>query len=160
MAKTPIKDFMAAAPSEVPAIYEETLKPMAEGARLIMNSFRLPYSIQAKLAEDEFTSVNDIALRWVDLDQARSQAPGELGFSAGDAADRGPNSFPGKDRHGQTPTSPAHLQTSIQLGEGETIPDKDQPRETRTVHRTESRLGGLLHQEDGHETPPTGRTRQ
>jgi len=66
-------------PAEVPAAYKENVEKTLIKMRSIYNSLDIPYAIQAKIAGDMYTSVEDVAERWRD-ETIRDLLPKDLDF--------------------------------------------------------------------------------
>ena len=74
-----------AAPLQVPAAYAALVETLHKDARLILDSFSVPFIIQAQLAKDGYIRLTDLADRWEDSKTARCEAPDELGFKLGES---------------------------------------------------------------------------
>lgn len=76
-------DSLARAPDECPAIYKDKVALLHNNVRSLMELKQLPYMIQAKLAEEGYVTMEDIADQWDSPDLARASGPKELGFESG-----------------------------------------------------------------------------
>ena len=56
----------------------------------MLDSFSVPYSVQAAMAEDGYVRLSDLADRYSDSKEVRTDAPRERGFKDGE------NNFDGK----------------------------------------------------------------
>ena len=66
------------APSDVPAVFADRVNLLEEPLRRVLNLYTIPYSIQAKFAENEWTTYSDLACIWDTPALARTQAPADL----------------------------------------------------------------------------------
>ena len=73
-----------AAPAPVPAAYQAEVDLIHKDARLILDSFSVPFFVQAELAKDGYVRLSDLADRWEDTATARKEAPEELHFKDGE----------------------------------------------------------------------------
>ena len=77
-------DYQPAAPSQCPAQFKTSVALLHRDAVLILDSFAVPYSVQAALADDGYVRISDLADRYSDSKEVRAAAPRELGFKDGD----------------------------------------------------------------------------
>ena len=68
-------------PEPVPQPYKGGEDQLEAGSKNIMNTFGIPYSVQAKMANDGYTTVGDLADRWDTPEKAREKASAALGFN-------------------------------------------------------------------------------
>ena len=61
-----MQDEKASAPGPVPELYRELVAKIEEKAAFQYDRFQIPYAIQAKMAEQRYTKLEDIAERWPD----------------------------------------------------------------------------------------------
>ena len=73
-------DYQAAAPAQCPAQFKDAVGRLHRDAVLILDSFAVPYSVQAALADDGYVRLSDLADRYADSKEVRKDAPAELGF--------------------------------------------------------------------------------
>ena len=77
-----IETKLACAPEEVPLPFQHNVSKVTHEAMLVYNTFKVPYYIVSKMAEDGFTSLGDLADRWVTEAKCREQSPSQLGFES------------------------------------------------------------------------------
>ena len=70
-------------PEDIPKVYEASLAKLTRQARNIFDMKAVPYYIQAKMAEDGYCTVEDLADRWDKAEDARAQGPTDLDFDVG-----------------------------------------------------------------------------
>ena len=80
MAAEPIETKLICAPDEVPAAFQDSVSLVTQEAMLVYNTFKVPYYIIWKMAEDGFTSLGDLADRWVSEAKCRETSPSQLLF--------------------------------------------------------------------------------
>jgi hypothetical protein len=73
-------DYQTAAPSQCPAQFKASVALLHRDAVLILDSFSVPYSVQAALSDDGYVRISDLADRYSDSKEVRQNAPAELGF--------------------------------------------------------------------------------
>lgn len=76
-------EYQAAAPCPCPDRFKPEVDKLHKDAALIMDSFSVPYSVQAAMASDGYVRLSDLADRYSDSKEARTDAPKELGFAPG-----------------------------------------------------------------------------
>ena len=77
-------DYQVAAPNPCPARFKASVDKLHKDAILVLDSFSVPYSVQAAMAEDGYVRLSDLADRYSDSKEVRADAPRELGFKDGE----------------------------------------------------------------------------
>jgi hypothetical protein len=67
-------------PDPVPVCYQNEVELLSRDLQLCLNMYSVPYSVQANLAKEHYTTVADLACRWDTPEKARELGPKELGF--------------------------------------------------------------------------------
>ena len=80
MAALSIDIKLACAPEDVPVPFHDNVSKITHEAMLVYNTFKVPYYVIAKMAEDGFTSLGDLADRWVTEAKCRELSPAQLLF--------------------------------------------------------------------------------
>ena len=78
--KMPVNEAEITTPNACPQIYQAEVDKLHADARLQLEANRVPYSIQAELAKQDYLSLSDLAFYWKTSDDARDNAPKDLGF--------------------------------------------------------------------------------
>jgi len=76
-------DYQKRAPEAIPATFEALLNTITKPARNLMDIKGLPYSVQSKLAEGGYVTIEDLGDRWDTPEKARAEGPRALDFEAG-----------------------------------------------------------------------------
>ena len=71
-----------AAPMQVPDSLKALVDQLEEPAKRALDMFQIPYWVQSQLAVNRWTKYSDLACIWNDPQEARQQAPGDLGYGA------------------------------------------------------------------------------
>jgi len=67
-------------PSPIPNAYKDNVEKLENSVRNIFNCYAIPYSAQAKMAADGYTTLSDLADRWDTPEMAREKAFTALGM--------------------------------------------------------------------------------
>eukprot|EP00971_Amphidinium_carterae_P128169 2538851-Amphidinium_carterae.1 len=70
-------------PDPIPEDLESDVGKLDTDLRALFGSLSIPYHVQAAFAQSGFSTVADLADRWANKSEARSQGPADLGFKAG-----------------------------------------------------------------------------
>ena len=70
-------DFQVAAPNPCPARFKASVDKLHKDAILALDSFSVPYSVEAAMAEDGYVRLSDLADRYSDSKEVRADAPRE-----------------------------------------------------------------------------------
>ena len=73
-------DTKAKSPEPVPDPYKQGVETLEQGARTVYDTYGVPYFIQKAMADDGYTTLQDLADRWDTPEKAREQAPEALQF--------------------------------------------------------------------------------
>lgn len=72
-------------PETIPVIYKASLEKLDEATRVVMNSFNVPYYVQAQMADEGYRTISDLACRWDSPKDAKAEAPEDYKFQDGTA---------------------------------------------------------------------------
>ena len=65
-------------PKEIPAALKEKVDTLHNSVQVLFVSKQIPWIIQAKMAEDGYVTMEDLACRWVSAEKAREEGPKDL----------------------------------------------------------------------------------
>ena len=71
-------------PKEIPAALKEKVDTLHNSVQVLFVSKQIPWIIQAKMAEDGYVTMEDLACRWVSAEKAREEGPKDLQFRDGE----------------------------------------------------------------------------
>ena len=71
-------------PEGIPDALKTDLDRLSRPLQTLLTVKEIPYVVQANLAKDGYTTIEDLADRWNDPAAARAEAPRELEFQAGE----------------------------------------------------------------------------
>ena len=77
---------LVASPDPCPQVYAVEVAKLHADARLQLDSNRVPYSVQAALAGQEYLSLKELAYCWKDPETCRAESPKDLSFDHGNNA--------------------------------------------------------------------------
>ena len=71
-------------PNEIPAALKEKVDTLHNSVQVLFVSKQIPWIIQAKMAEDGYVTMEDLACRWVSAEKAWEEGPKDLQFRDGE----------------------------------------------------------------------------
>ena len=71
-------------PKEIPSALKEKVDTLHNSVQVLFVSKQIPWIIQAKMAEDGYVTMEDLACRWVSAEKAREEGPKDLQFRDGE----------------------------------------------------------------------------
>ena len=77
-------DTRTSAPDPIPAAYQAGVNLLAPDCHQVLNQSMVPYFIQAAIATDGYTTLRDLADRWVTKESCRTDSARDYGFRDGD----------------------------------------------------------------------------
>ena len=70
-------------PDDIPAALKDEVDKLSKASQVLLTSKQIPWIVQAKMGEQGYTTLEDLADRWDTAEQARTQGPAQLEFTAG-----------------------------------------------------------------------------
>ena len=70
-------------PDDIPAALKDEVDKLSKASQVLLTSKQIPWMVQAKMGEQGYTTLEDLADRWDTAEQARTQGPAQLEFTAG-----------------------------------------------------------------------------
>ena len=70
-------------PGDIPAALKDEVDKLSKASQVLLTSKQIPWIVQAKMGEQGCTTLEDLADRWDTAEQARTQGPAQLEFTAG-----------------------------------------------------------------------------
>ena len=77
-------EAVTTAPDAIPATYAGDVATLNPDTHILLNAHRVPYSVQAAMAKEGYTTIADIADRWLTKAACRSDSPKDYNFNAGE----------------------------------------------------------------------------
>ena len=71
-------------PKEIPDILKEDVEKLHRSVQVLLVAKQIPWIVQAQMARDGYTTMEDLACRWTTADLARTQSPTDLKFKDGE----------------------------------------------------------------------------
>ena len=71
-------------PKEIPENLREDVDKLHRSVQVLLISKQIPWIVQAQMARDGYTTMEDLACRWTSADLARTQSPTDLKFKDGE----------------------------------------------------------------------------
>ena len=71
-------------PKEIPDILKEDVEKLHRSVQVLLVAKQIPWVVQAQMARDGYTTMEDLACRWTTADLARTQSPTDLKFKDGE----------------------------------------------------------------------------
>ena len=71
-------------PKEIPEALREDVEKLHRSVQILLISKQIPWIVQAQMARDGYTTMEDLACRWTTADLARTQSPTDLKFKDGE----------------------------------------------------------------------------
>ena len=71
-------------PKEIPEALREDVDKLHRSVQVLLISKQIPWIVQAQMARDGYTTMEDLACRWTTADLARTQSPTDLKFKDGE----------------------------------------------------------------------------
>jgi len=68
-------------PAEIPAGLADDVGKLHQSVRTLLTHKSIPWQVMAKLAQDGYVTMEDLADRWDTAETARTAAPAELEFT-------------------------------------------------------------------------------
>ena len=69
---------------EIPDILKEDVEKLHRSVQVLLVAKQIPWIVQAQMARDGYTTLEDLACRWTTADLARTQSPTDLKFKDGE----------------------------------------------------------------------------
>ena len=144
----------SAPPMEPTQQEQENYKGLDPDVQTLFRQYEIPYHIWGRLAKAGYTTMQDVADRWLSKKDCREQAPGDLGFKEDDTTDVGGLAF----------TKEFSLRSAIRLGQAsedahtrttkrrKVLSDPSAPLSNRAVLETITRRSNLAALRNKHGT--------
>ena len=71
-------------PKEIPDTLREDVEKLHRSVQILLISKQIPWIVEAQMARDGYTTMEDLACRWTTADLARTQSPTDLKFKDGE----------------------------------------------------------------------------
>ena len=68
-------------PADIPADLAEDVEKLHQSVRTLLTHKSIPWQVMAKLAQDGYATMEDLADRWDTAETVRTAAPAELDFA-------------------------------------------------------------------------------
>ena len=65
-------------PADIPEALKDEVDKLSKASQVLLSSKQIPWIVQAKLGEQGYTTLEDLADRWDTAEQARTQGPAQL----------------------------------------------------------------------------------
>ena len=72
---------LAKPPAELPEDLKDNVDKLSQLVRTLMVSKQIPWRVMAKMGEDGYVTMGDLADRWNTADEARASSPADLDFN-------------------------------------------------------------------------------